>query len=76
MIWNRLKSYKCPKDNAPLKDVGQYHSCTKCIFSINKVKFDEIVSDKYKPKREQTEEERLFELNNFDRKEISESFLD
>ncbi len=51
MIWSRLKSYKCPKCNSPLKDIGHYHACTKtgCIFSINKQKFDEIVTAK--PKR-------------------------
>lgn len=25
MIWSRLKNYKCPKDNKPLKDIGHYH---------------------------------------------------
>lgn len=74
--WNALKSYKCPKDGAVLKDIGDYHTCTKCIFSINKEKFDSIVSDKFSKKREPTEEERLSELNNLGRGEVSESFLD
>lgn len=51
MIWSRLKSYKCPSCNSPLKDIGLYHACTKqgCPFSINKLKFDSIVAPK--PKR-------------------------
>ena len=51
MKWNNLKDYKCPKDGEPMKDIGHYHSCTKCIFSINKEKFDEIVNNIYKPKK-------------------------
>ena len=78
MNWNALKSYKCPKDASPLKDIGEYHACTKngCVFSINKQKFDSIVADKYQPKKLRTEEENLSELNNFGRKEITEDFTD
>jgi hypothetical protein len=75
MNWNALKNYKCPKDGAVLKDIGHYHACTKCIFSINKEKFDSIVSDKYTKRREPTQEEKLSELNNLGRKEVSESFF-
>lgn len=78
MNWNALKSYKCPKDNSPLKDIGEYHACSKssCIFSIKKQKFDSIVADKYAPKKFQSEDERLGELNNLGRKEITEYFSD
>lgn len=48
MKWSNLKSYTCPKDGETLKDIGHYHACTRegCIFSINKEKFDSIVSEK------------------------------
>ncbi|HCC05013.1 TPA: hypothetical protein DEP58_01745 [Patescibacteria group bacterium] len=48
MIWSRLKNYKCPKCNALLQDSGQLHTCTKCTFSINKQKFEEIITGKNK----------------------------
>ncbi len=76
MNWNALKSYKCPKDGEPLKDIGHYHACTKCVFSINKEKFDSIVSQKYSRTRQPTEEENLSALNNLGRDEMSEGFLD
>jgi hypothetical protein len=76
MKWNALKSYKCPKDNSPLKDIGEYHACSKCIFSINKPKFDSIVAQKYAPKQYRTEEQNLSDLNNLGRKEITEDFSD
>lgn len=75
MNWNALKSYKCPKDGLPLKDIGEYHACTKCIFSINKSKFDSIVSDKYQPKF-RSETDNLSDLNNLGRKPVSEDFSD
>lgn len=82
MKWSNLKNYCCPKCNSTLKDIGEYHACTRqgCVFSINKPKFDEIVSQKQKP-RESTEfqnpDDRLSELNNYGRKPFNrESFLD
>ncbi len=76
MNWNNLKSYKCPKDGEVLKDIGHYHACTKCIFSINKPKFEEIVNSKYKPKRCLTFEKNMEELNNLGREKFGESFLE
>lgn len=78
MNWNNLKSYKCPADASPLKDIGEYHACSRsgCAFSINKPKLDSIVADKYQPKRRRTEEENLSDLNNLGRKEITEDFSD
>lgn len=76
MNWNHLKNYRCPKDNEPLKDIGSYHACTKCIFSINKQRFDEIVSEQHKPKKRYvTFEDNLSALNNLGRKEIVQDFL-
>jgi hypothetical protein len=51
MNWKKLKDYCCPKDGEPLKDIGRYHACTKCVFSINKEKFDEIIAKQYNQKR-------------------------
>lgn len=77
MNWNNLKNYKCPKDGEILKDIGHYHACTKCIFTINKEKFNGIVNSKYSTKSKPLSEEGNLEmLNNDGREEISESFLE
>lgn len=76
MNWNALKSYKCPKDNADLKDIGEYHACTKCVFSIDKRKFNEIVSSKYEKRPEKSDDDRLSEWNNYRRERRSEDFSD
>lgn len=74
MNWNALKNYKCPKCNSALKDIGNYHACTKtgCAFSINKQKFESIVNDKYKPK---VQRDNFQDLQSLGHTEVSEGFL-
>lgn len=77
MRWKNLKSNLCPKCDSPLKD----YSCTseKCKFSIDRVKFDEIVSDLYKKKNAyvpRSMEDNLSDLNNLGHEEMREDFSD
>lgn len=50
--------------------------CPNKDFSVNYHKFEKIVNDLYKPKSFQSEDDRLSELNNFGRKELTEGFLE
>ena len=65
MIWSRLKNLKCPECNAPLLQTAIGFNCCACSFKIRTQKFNEIVSDLYKPKNMREDPERnLAELNN------------
>lgn len=69
MKWQNLKSYLCPKCSSALEDTGSEHHCSNCEFRIGKAKFDQIVNDKFKGKREigsQDPEKNLSELNNME----------
>lgn len=83
MIWNRLKDNACPKcrsllTNSILDD--EYRcSSTDCDFRISSKRFDEIITDMYKPRsqrRDETGEDNLAMLNNFGHKVRSEDYSD
>lgn len=79
MNWKNLKSNKCPKCELPLKDIGEYMACSKCIFSINKEKFEKIVNDLYKPytkSKDSISDDNLSELNNLGHEKVAEDFSD
>lgn len=72
MIWSRLKNFKCPKCNKDLKERlgGRAVSCSnypECDLMIGKERFDELVLEQYKSKRQRIKddtESRQEELNN------------
>lgn len=88
MNWNNLKTMECPKCGDSLVERNESFECEHlhgvregcatplCDFSIGNKKFDEVVNSLYKPKKFQSGEDRLSELNNFGRKEITEDFSD
>lgn len=79
MNWSNLKNFSCPKCSHNLQNCIEYFHCSDCSFSINKNKFDEIVTERYRPIRDipqDDEDSRLAELNNLDRKEVGKGFLD
>lgn len=53
MIWERLKTLRCPQDNGTLIENSFGYGCTTCPFRIGKARFDEVVTELYKPKRYQ-----------------------
>lgn len=67
--WERLKKMQCPKCNRVIRDnstIGMYE-CTneKCTFKISHDIFINVVTDLYKPKKQQVGEyENLSALNN------------
>lgn len=67
--WENLKSMQCPKCGKALKgfiDI-KCQDQNVCKFTISPKRFDELLSDMYKPKKKDTydsEERNLSELNN------------
>lgn len=85
MNWNALKSFKCPNCNSLLMESGSFYKCSsiskeskaaKFCFIISKTKFNHIINKKYNKQNYQSEDQRLSELNNLGRKEVSEDFSD
>jgi len=84
MIWSRLKDNCCPKCRSFLqyKALDSAHVCTKatCDFSISEKRFNEIIEDMYRPKKQQrggyTEEDNLSALNNLGFKMPSMDYSD
>lgn len=82
MNWPNLKSNLCPKDRGALhySALDQMHYCTKspCDFKINAERFDELVTNLYRPvsKRAPVEEDNLSALNNFGHTVRSEDYSD
>lgn len=68
LIWNRLKSMKCPKCNSALRSIPtDYIACSRkgCVFSMNTVKFNEVVKNLYSKGMQVNEnKDNLAELNN------------
>lgn len=76
MKWNNLKNLKCPKCSAFLTRAPFSNSASaycSCGFKISGEKFNEIVGKLYK--KEPTRD-NFADLQNMDRKEISEDFSD
>lgn len=78
--WQNLKENKCPFCSHELKVEGLLETtfrCSHCDFSISQGRFDEIISDMYKPKQRRCAfGENLSELNNLGREKVSEDFSD
>lgn len=66
MIWNRLKSMKCPECGAVLIVKPEWIHCSACSVKMRPAKFEEIVNDLYKPKgqRKYEDDSNQSELNN------------
>lgn len=65
MIWNRIKSMKCPDCNAVLIKGQDFMQCSGCSFKIRHAKFEEMVNDMYRTRRrERREEDNQADLNN------------
>lgn len=73
MIWKRLKENKCPRCVSylmPSSDrSGVYNGVTKCSsktcdFAIGTDKFDDMINDMYRPKKERRYDDNLSALNN------------
>lgn len=81
MNWNKLKNNKCPNcanvylTRAPFSTIADFY-CDKCPFRISAKKFDEIVNSLYKKPNFISDTDRLSELNNFGRTEMTEGFLE
>ena len=77
MNWKNLKNNKCPECTSLLLGRnGCEYACLNCGFVISNEKFEKIVNDLYKPKKFQSDDDRLSELNNLGRKEVTEDFSD
>lgn len=88
MMWDRLKLMRCPKSNGELQydEVFWIYKCQhpNCDFKINKERFDEVVENLYKPKRQRPqhfgslldEESNMSALNNLGRNTMSEDYSD
>lgn len=70
-MWSRLKDLKCPMcgdaiSQGVMSDAADF-KCSRCDFRINAAKFNEIVGNLYKPKREQEnfDGDTLSEWNNY-----------
>ncbi len=86
--WNKLKDNKCPKCSGILKfnEKKRVHECSECDdFNISEFKFNEIVSDMYRPKKkrmntyeylEDMYEEPIDDPLSEDEEELIEDFLE
>lgn len=67
MIWNRLKSMKCPQCNATLIEHPEWVNCSACSFKIRRERFTSLVADMYAPKKNfEIIGDNAYELNNLD----------
>jgi len=66
MMWQRLKSMRCPKCNKQIvRDMlKDGYKCQKCDFFIGKEKFNQVVSGLYEPKNVGNYQDNQEQLNN------------
>jgi ribosomal protein L37AE/L43A len=82
MNWQNLKQNKCPVCSSNIKAeslLAEYYICTRCTFKIHSKKYDEIMTDRFKPKTVKpikSFEKSLSDFNNDGRHEVSEDFSD
>ena len=87
MNWKALKNNRCPNCGELLvstlptiRETGcatiNLMECDTCDFRISKEKFEKIVNDLYKPKKNLVSKDNMEELNNLGHKKITEDFSD